>query len=1368
MKIHHASIPRLSRIAVAAAGLLPSLLTAAVTPYSWLRGGEVGIAADSSGQNHAFNAAFSSGCEGGAGGGGLSTALTSPIAVGGPLGTTGAISGVASRWGFFNCENSGMWIQGPNNTVPSPELWSLPATNWVMECWLLPVDTGGTRNRNDAQFMSTGSGQFGGTPGGVAFRTLYVIDDGGNEGVQVRCIPLGSGFEDDATVGEPTLISSEKWTHVAAVNDNGVTTFYVNGVATGSRSDIHPPSGVPYIGSGQDSGSPFNGYLDELRYSTFEAGQFSVSDLLLRAPGPGFIGQPQSAAVWEGGDAPFEAVMVLDPDTGFLWKRNGADIPNSTAPEYILQNVAPADTGSIFSLAATADGVTTNTPDATLTVVPRKTEDNAFFRAAIEAEPGLLGFFPIDSSTGSTITNTKDNTRNATLQGVAYYDGRTDRSYGQRAIRLRGEGEAIIPATPSYEFSDGTGSIEALIYLEGQAASHAKTIFSVAGEEGAMYYAFQASADGTSLIYKNDSLAQSVTWAVSPPLVGRHAHVALVFTGDSVTAYADGLTLGTKENPQFGGITGLPARIGSAGLSFAGDVIDPWHGTIDEVAVFGDALSDASIAVHNSRFIFGTAVAPPTITSSPTGTWNLLAGAAPIFNATATGAAPLSFVWKKDGELINGNPSAATPMFTILDSTTASSGSYTVTVSNPVTDVTSPPFTVNFTNPPAGDEYAALVLADRPSGYWRLNEAAGTTTLTDYAGGFNGTYVPAGVDLGIEGPHGIAPDTAARFKDAGVAASVPYTPIHNPTGAFSIEFWAQPEQSGNIGRAILGTQNRDTDRAGYAVYQGFNVNGWEAHLGTGATVMFLSGTTPPVAGRWDHVVTVWNGSNFAGLYVNGRLEGSDTSGNPHRNNLSQPLEIGSRFNGTVPYFGVIDEVAFYNYALSQEQIEKHFSVANFPSSITAQPAAVPDGLEAGSVTLTAGATGFPNTYQWFKDGAPLDAEATNPDGTAKYPQGVTGLTLAISQAVPGDSGGYHLAVTNPQGNSQTEPAAVTVSLDTTPPVVTSVTAQPTLNRVQVAFNKPMLESTVTHLANYTFTGGLLASAVTVTTDPSVLVITTTGMNAGTTYALTIAGVRDTRISQNLIQPVTTDFTSFVLTNGLLAWDYYRGMGGTSVSDLIGDPQFPAGVWATRFLNRFSTMDITPSGALENNPDFGGVLGNNYGARVYGWITPTESADYQFFIRSDDASELWLSSDASPANLDIIAYELACCRPFEETDQRFSLPISLEAGRSYFIEALYKEGGGGDYVEVAWRKDGDLTPAGQLTPIPGQFFTTYAPGAPALGPLDIHIDGSNAILTWSGPGQLTMSTTLATWQDIADATSPHSFPITGPAVYFRLR
>src|SRR5207249_3798110 len=99
--------------------------------------------------------------------------------------------------------------------------------------------------------------------------------------------------------------------------------------------------------------------------------------------------------------------------------------------------------------------------------------------------------------------------------------------------------------------------------------------------------------------------------------------------------------------------------------------------------------------------------------------------------------------------------------------------------------------------------------------------------------------------------------------------------------------------------------------------------------------------------------------------------------------------------------------------------------------------------------------------------------------------------------------------------------------------------------------------------------------------------------------------------------------------------------------------------------------------------------------------------YEFFIRSDDASQLFLSTDDSFANLAQIAEETGCCNAFQESGAaQTSSPITLEKGKKYALQVLWKEGGGGDYAQVAWRKEGDATPAGNLQPIRGNVLNWY--------------------------------------------------------------
>src|SRR5206468_9364270 len=65
----------------------------------------------------------------------------------------------------------------------------------------------------------------------------------------------------------------------------------------------------------------------------------------------------------------------------------------------------------------------------------------------------------------------------------------------------------------------------------------------------------------------------------------------------------------------------------------------------------------------------------------------------------------------------------------------------------------------------------------------------------------------------------------------------------------------------------------------------------------------------------------------------------------------------------------------------------------------------------------------------------------------------------------------------------------------------------------------------------------------------------------------------------------------------------------------------------------------------------------------------------------------------------------------------STPITLVAGNRYYLEALYKEGGGGDHCEVAVRRPGDPPIANGQAGIPLDQFAPqmFYAGAPAFLP-----------------------------------------------------
>ncbi len=403
-----------------------------------------------------------------------------------------------------------------------------------------------------------------------------------------------------------------------------------------------------------------------------------------------------------------------------------------------------------------------------------------------------------------------------------------------------------------------------------------------------------------------------------------------------------------------------------------------------------------------------------------------------------------------------------------------------------------------------------------------------------------------------------------------------------------------------------------------------------------------------------------------------------------------------------------------------------FTVQKVAPTIVQPPSDV-NANEADTVTLTAVVSGSPNTYQWMKDGVALDGTKTNLDGALRYPatvvQGVNQAILVIKDATPADSGTYRLTVANPLGNTNTVDATVTVALDVTPPTILSVSSGPNPLSVRIVFSEPVDAVTAGSSANYALSGGLtVQKAFTFGDAPNTVVLqASANLTPNTQYSLTASNVKDRSGQGNIIlpnHPVT--FKGPVLAQGFVGWEFYPHLlnsagnpGGGEVADLQGDPNYPNGALTTGYSTTFSTRLIT-GGDLNNDPNFG-TLGDNYGDRISGWFTVPVSGNYTFFIASDDPSQLYLSLDGNPASAAMICEETGCCQPFLEPDagqanwrgQTTLTPIALTKGNTYFLQAIHTEGGGGDWVDVAWRLQGDTNSAANLKTIPAGYFSSYA-------------------------------------------------------------
>ncbi|HWH70831.1 MAG TPA: hypothetical protein VNT26_15690, partial [Candidatus Sulfotelmatobacter sp.] len=100
--------------------------------------------------------------------------------------------------------------------------------------------------------------------------------------------------------------------------------------------------------------------------------------------------------------------------------------------------------------------------------------------------------------------------------------------------------------------------------------------------------------------------------------------------------------------------------------------------------------------------------------------------------------------------------------------------------------------------------------------------------------------------------------------------------------------------------------------------------------------------------------------------------------------------------------------------------------------------------------------------------------------------------------------------------------------------------------------------------------------------------------------------------------------------------------------------------------------------------------------------------------SDDSSQLWISTDATEANLTMVAEEIGCCKGFLEpgASQTTLTPLHLVAGQKYAIKILLKEGTGDDYVRVAMQSATGTAPAATLQPLISTMVSSMADPAGA--------------------------------------------------------
>jgi hypothetical protein len=328
--------------------------------------------------------------------------------------------------------------------------------------------------------------------------------------------------------------------------------------------------------------------------------------------------------------------------------------------------------------------------------------------------------------------------------------------------------------------------------------------------------------------------------------------------------------------------------------------------------------------------------------------------------------------------------------------------------------------------------------------------------------------------------------------------------------------------------------------------------------------------------------------------------------------------------------------------------------------------------------------GLPIGYQWKRDGVAI------PGATSQT------YTGAVANFAADNGASFSVGVSVIGSETVTTPVTLSVTPDATPPTIVSITGNEFFDRLVLVFDEPLDPNTVDSFA-FGIIGGsteiFIADAVLQADGRTVLITLLNKLDEATSYTVVAPTVTD--LKGNTYASAPAPFTSFKMAPGFLNFAVYDTGGGNDVAILTTHPSFPNSPRERLFLTAFDSRTAYPDDSHEA-----------YGGRITGLFIPPVSGNWIFYLRSDDGGELNMKPfGTDPAGKIQLTAEPACCNPFSA---HASTPQALTAGVPVFIEALYKEGGGGDVCQVAAKLETDPTPADVLKPIPGACLAAYVP------------------------------------------------------------
>ena len=355
---------------------------------------------------------------------------------------------------------------------------------------------------------------------------------------------------------------------------------------------------------------------------------------------PTITTQPGSQTVTAGQTATFAAVAAGTAPFSYQWQKNGVNIAGATLSSYTTPATATSDSGSTFAAVVTNTVGTMTSSATTLTVNP------APVSPTITTQPG-----------SQTVTAGQTATFTVVASGAAPLSYQ----WRKNSVNIAGA-TAVSYTTPATTTSD-SGSTFSVV------------VTNTAGTVTSSTATLTVNPAPVSPTITTQPGSQTVT-------AGQTTTFAVVAAGTAPLSYQ------WKKN----------------GVNIAGATLSsyttPATTTSDSGSTFSVVVTNTAGTVASAAATLTVNPAPvsPTITTQPA-SQTVTAGQTATFGVVASGTAPLSYQWKKNGVNIAGATAAS---YTTPATTTSDSGStFAVVVTNTAGTVTSSAATLTVNPAPA-------------------------------------------------------------------------------------------------------------------------------------------------------------------------------------------------------------------------------------------------------------------------------------------------------------------------------------------------------------------------------------------------------------------------------------------------------------------------------------------------------------------------------------------------------------------------------------------------------------------------------------------------------------------------------------------